>query len=390
MGHNHHHHNDISPADARYREVRNITLWGAVVNLVLSIGKIFFGFVGQSQSLIADGIHSLSDLASDGLVLIAAKHGSQDADEEHPYGHGRIETLATVALGIFLIAVAVGISVDAVHRLFEPEELLNPGFLALSIALISVAAKEALYIYTMRVAKKLNSDMLKANAWHHRSDAISTVIVVIGIIGSMAGLSYLDAIAAIGVGLMIVKIGWDLCAHSIRELIDTALDSEHVDSIKETIAGVDGVKTLHMLRTRRMGGSALVDVHLQVNPEISVSEGHQISEAVRHKLLAAHDEVSDVLVHIDPEDDELAKPCDKLPLRHIVIERLYQHWSGIAETEKIEKITLHYLDGEIHAEVCLPLAIIKSVTEAEALAAQFSAAAHETTDVTVIRIAFTR
>ena len=222
MGHSHSHSHSHAPS--RYKEVRKVTLIGSAVDLSLGVAKLIGGFIAQSQALIADGIHSLSDLATDFIVLYAAKHAHKDADAEHPYGHARFETLATVVLGVALIAVAIGIGIDAVDRLFHEERLLQPTKLALFIAVVSIIAKEIIYHYSMTIARKYRSEMLKANAWHSRTDAISSVIVVIGVLGSMAGLLYLDAIAAVGVAVMIAKIGWDLALQSLRELIDTGLE----------------------------------------------------------------------------------------------------------------------------------------------------------------------
>lgn len=367
MGHDHT-HDPVHPVDdngvalpetsQRYKDTVRVTLVGSVVDLSLGVAKIFIGFAAQSQALIADGVHSLSDLVTDVAVLYAAKHSHREADDDHPYGHGRIETVVTVGLGIALIGVAVGIMIDATHRLFNPNTLLSPGMLALAIAIVSVIAKEIIYQYTMVVARRYRSNMLKANAWHSRSDAISSVIVVIGIIGSMAGLTYLDAIAAIGVGIMITKIGWDLAWHSLKELIDTGLEIERVEEIKQSILDVDGVTTLHILRTRQMGADALVDVHIQVESHISVSEGHYISETVRSKLIKEMEEVIDVMVHIDPEDDENVPQTTKLPLRHEMLEKLEKAWSDVDEAKQIQNITLHYLQGKIEIELLLPLAIL--------------------------------
>ncbi len=365
MGHDHHHDpavddegNVLLTSSQRYKDTIRVTLIGSVVDLFLGVSKIFVGFAAQSQALIADGVHSLSDLVTDVAVLYAAKHSHQEADQDHPYGHGRIETVVTVGLGIALIGVAVGIMIDATHRLFEPNTLMSPGIWALVIAFISVISKEAIYQYTMVVARRYRSNMLKANAWHSRSDAISSIIVVVGIIGSMAGLTYLDAIAAIGVGIMISKIGWDLAWHSLKELIDTGLETDRLKEIEKSILNVDGVTTLHILRTRQIGADALVDVHIQVEPHISVSEGHYISETVRAKLIKEIEEVIDVMVHIDPEDDEIAPQNTKLPLRYEILKKINSAWAGIEEAEKVENITLHYLQGKIQIELLLPLAIL--------------------------------
>lgn len=379
----------MTESSTRYQEARKITIIGSVVDSVLAFLKIVFGIIDNSQALVADGIHSLSDLATDIMVLLAMKHGSREADEEHPYGHGRIETIATVLLGLALIAVGAGIAQDAITRLFQPERLLNPGWFALGIAVLSVISKEAIYRYTMRAAKKLNSELLKANAWHSRTDAISSIVVIVGIAGSMAGLEYLDAIAAVGVAFLVAKIGWDLSWKSVRELIDTGVDAEYANKIREAINDVTGVQALHMLRTRRMGGDVLVDVHVIVDPKVSVSEGHQIGEKVRALLTGNFAEITDVTVHVDPEDDEANAPSSHLPDRGALLKSLGERWSGFEESGKIKDVTLHYLDGRMYIEVYLPLTLVTSVEKGREISARFSALAKSTEFPEDIKVHFT-
>ena len=375
------------PMSARYREVRKVTLVGAVVDLLLGIVKILVGTTANSQALIADGVHSLSDLATDFLVLFAAKHSHREADEEHPYGHGRIETVATVILGVALALVAVGICYDALHRMRDPELLGHPGMLALLVALVSVASKEIIYQYTARAARRLRSSMLHANAWHSRSDAISSVIVVVGVAGTMFGFTYLDAIAAVAVGLMIAKIGWDLLWKSLQELIDTSLEEDKVVAIRKAILEVSGVRALHMLRTRRSGSDALVDVHILVDPGLSVSEGHMIGERVRTRLIGKMDDVSDVTVHIDPEDDELASPCTHLPLRDEIMRRLEKRWAKLGVDPGIEKVVLHYLDGKVHVEIMVH-AVDTYAGGREKLADMIRTSAHKVDDIGKVEVYF--
>jgi len=367
MSHDHHdpsiddQGNALLTSSQRYKDTIRVTLIGSVIDFILGVAKIIVGFSAQSQALIADGVHSLSDLVTDFAVLYAAKHSHQVADENHPYGHGRIETVVTVGLGVALIAIAVGIMVDATDRLFNPDSLFVPGMLAFIVAVISVLAKESIYQYTMVFARRYRSNMLKANAWHSRSDAISSVVVGIGILGSMAGLTYLDSIAAIIVGLMVAKIGWDLAVNSVKELIDTGLEKDRVAAIEKSILEVNGVGTLHILRTRQIGSDALVDVHIQVDPYLSVSEAHYISETVRCKLIDEIEEVIDVMVHIDPEDDEHLVNIAKLPLRDEILKKMKFAWKDIEASKKIEHITLHYLEGKIQIELLLPLAILHNM-----------------------------
>jgi cation diffusion facilitator family transporter len=371
----------------RYREVRKVTLIGSVVDLLLGVAKIIVGWIAHSEALVADGIHSLSDLATDFIVLYAAKHSHREADEDHPYGHGRIETLATVGLGVGLMLVSIGIAWDAVVRINEPDLLFAPGAIALVVAFISIVSKEFIYQYTMRVARRLRSNMLMANAWHSRSDAISSIVVFLGVAGAMMGYHYLDAVAAVAVAVMIAKIGLDLVLSSTRELIDTALEPELVEAIHKAITDVNGVRALHMLRTRRSGGQALVDLHLQVDPRISVSEGHQIGDTVRRKLLERFEEVTDVTVHIDPEDDEKESPCDQLPLREELIERLREQWAGLASIDSGD-ITLHYLCGKLQVDVALPLSVLEQYDDPTQLVQNIERAAKSLPEVEGVQVCF--
>jgi len=375
-----------TPQQERYIAIRNVTLIGVVGNILLTIVKIIFGIIGQSQALIADGLHSLSDLISDGMVLIAAKYSTQDADADHPYGHARFETLATVAVGVLLFLVAAGMLIDATRRLFDPSLLWQPTAVSLAIALLSILIKEALYWYTIHVAKQVRSPMLQANAWHHRSDAISSIIVLLGVAGSMAGLSGFDALAAIGVSLMIAHIAWSLGRDGIKDLVDTGLDKNQLIEIKKIIKSVDGVHMLHDLRTRKMGANALVDVHILVDPRLSVSEGHQIGEMVRSRLTNKIEEIAEVLVHIDPENDEKSQSNLNLPLRQEVIARLQQCWQCLEATHAIEQITLHYLSGKLTVDVYLPLKIVENIEQAQKLSQSFADLAAEEPDIHAINV----
>ncbi|MCG5547817.1 cation diffusion facilitator family transporter [Halorhodospira halochloris] len=340
-----------SPARAK----RKVTLIGAATNLLLGAGKIVAGYIGQSQALIVDGIHSLSDLLSDAMVLLAASYGSQEADSDHPYGHARIETAATAGVGAILLLVAAGFIYDAINRLLiDPTALLIPGWLALVVAVGSLVVKEALYHYTQAVGKRVRSDLICANAWHHRSDALSSLVVVGGIIGVFIGFPWLDAVAAIVVALMLAHIGLQFAWQSMRELVDTGLDNDEVEYIELLVARIDGVRAVHGLRTRYMGQDALVDLHVLVDPRLSVSEGHRISEAVRHRLVRDVSSVSEVLVHVDHEDPSWDDETAALPLRRRVERDLYEQWQDMAAADMIERIDLHYMEGKLEVEIHLP------------------------------------
>ncbi len=341
-------------AEQRSVTTQKVALVGAAVNALLSAVKIFVGIIGQSQSLVADGIHSASDLLSDGLVYFVSRRSHHAPDAKHPYGHGRFETMATMVLGGFLIIVAVGIVWDAFLRMFSPEKLLEPGLITLIAAAFSILANEGLFQYTFRIGREIKSNLLLANAWHHRSDAVSSLVVLVGIAGTMAGLPYLDAVAAIGVGLMIGKIGWELGWSAAQELLDLGLSDERVALIQSIIRSIDGAEDFHMLRTRSLGGHAAVDVHVRVDPRLSVSEGHMISLVIEQRLKRGLKEVEDVTVHIDAEDDESAIRTESLPLRAEVMAMLDQYWQGIPAVALRDRITLHYLNGKIEIELFFP------------------------------------
>ena len=260
---------------------------GAVLDVCLGVAKIGGGSLAHSHALVADGMHSLSDFATDMLVIYAAKHAHVEADDAHPYGHRRIETAASAGLGALLVAVGIGIVWQAIEDLLAPESLPTPTALALWIAAASVATKEAVYHYTMHFARRFRSPLLRANAWHTRSDAASSVIVIVGVAGTMAGVHYFDAVAAVLVAWMVAAIGFKLVKSGFQELIDTGLDEPRLEEIRDVILSVDGVQGLHQLRTRRMAERTLVDVHVILSePRLSLSEGHQIGETVRARLMA--------------------------------------------------------------------------------------------------------
>lgn len=354
-------------AQARDKAMRNTSVVGALVNIVLTVAKIIFGIIGQSHALIADGIHSLADVSTDVMVWFAAKYSNLPADKKHPYGHARIETAFTVALGIVLIITAVGIVLDSAQRLINPSTLLHPTPLVLWVAAFSIIANEWLYHYTMRVARKFKSSLLTANAWHHRSDAVSSIVVLIGVGGSLMGFPYLDALAALGVAFMIGKIGWDQSVSSVRELIDTGMEPKTAAALQRIIENVDGVRGVHMMRSRRMGGSYLVDVHIVVDGYLSVSEGHRIAEYVRLKLIDTHENISNALIHIDPEDDSLADLSAHLPLRREVLTDLAKVWVNDIDAFDINKATLHYLEGKVHVDLVLTCGLENTAELAERL-----------------------
>ncbi len=338
----------IKQSDKRKRRV---TIVAALINFFLSGIKIGFGIIWQSTALIADGIHSLSDLLSDAFVLIAIILGSRSADHDHPYGHRRFETLATVILGAGLLLVGGGIAWDAIEQLLNPERLKVPKYETLAIATISILSNEWLYHYTRRVAIQTRSKLLLANAWHHRSDALSSFVVLIGIAAVLYGYRSADAVAALIVSLMVAKIGLTLVLDSIKELVDTSLPDPFVNEIRTVILHTEGVHGIHLLRTRHMGEDAFVDAHIVVNPRITVSEGHRIGDQVRDDLMDRFDDITDVLVHIDAEDDEIMDKQKQPQSRRELLGIVDNYLDDLKDS--VQDIKIHYLEGVVELELVL-------------------------------------
>jgi cation diffusion facilitator family transporter len=270
-----------------------------VVNVLLSTTQIVVGVFAKSQGLIADGIHSLSDLVADFVVLVASHHAKKDADVDHPYGHQRFETAASLALGGLLLAVGIGMVWSALKKLEAPETIATAHAAALWVALAAIAAKELLFRYMLGVAKAVKSSMLVANAWHARSDAASSLVVSIGLIGNLAGYPLLDPIAALIVGFMVGKMGWSFGWNSMHDLMDRAVDDAEVQAIRQTLIDTPGVAGVHDVRTRKMGDMVVVDAHIEVDANITVEAGHNIAVAARQAVLQRH-RVLNLMTHVDP------------------------------------------------------------------------------------------
>ncbi|MCB1932981.1 MAG: cation transporter [Candidatus Accumulibacter sp.] len=353
----------------RHAMTQRCTWISVAVNVLLTAAQVVAGMVANSQALIADGMHSLSDLVCDFLVLFAAHHSKDPADERHPYGHARIETAASFALGAILAATGGAIIWSAAMKLQDPGSLPPVAPLALWTALLALVAKEGLFRYMLHVGESLRSPMLIANAWHARSDAASSLVVAVGIGGNLMGFVFADSLAAVIVGFMIVRMGVVFSWEALQELIDTGLSVEEVDSIRQVIIDTPGVGSLHELRTRRMAHRSLVDAHVCVDPRISVSEGHRIAEATRRRVLDSHPTVSDVLVHVDVEDDEDHDSTGQnMPDRGELMNFLAP---VLAALPKPQRVVLHYLRGRVEAEVYLPCDVLADPALVRAAERQF-------------------
>jgi cation diffusion facilitator family transporter len=299
--------------------------------------------------LVADAVHSLSDLATDLVALFSLRVASKPPDEDHPYGHGRYETLGTVFLGVILLGAAVGITWEASSRFGES---VVPAGITLWAAGLSIAVKEALFQITIRVGRRHESPLVVANAWHQRSDALSSIAALAGIAGARMGFPILDPAAAVVVAALIAKMAVSILAGAIREVTDTALQREMLRDLGAGIRRLPGVVNLHELRARRMGPRILVDLHVQVDASTTVSDGHQVAERVREFVFQEHGGVSEVLVHIDPEPDQDLAPADQLSRPRDEIESEVR---GIAQrvdgVRAVTHVMVHFVERRVVLQV---------------------------------------
>ena len=281
---------------------RRATLVGLAANIMLTCLKFGAGYIGRSQAMIADGVHSLSDLFTDAVVLVGLKYGRRAPDSSHPFGHARLETLASTVVGLALLGVAVEIGYTAGKNIYNHTGT-SPTWPALAAAVVSILTKEALYQYTLKVGKKIKSASVAANAWHHRSDALSSVAVLIGLTAAQLNPKWyiMDSYAALLVSVFIFKVGVDILREGVKELTDSAPRPEVIDTIMLCARSVPGVVEIHDLRVRSSGGQFQMELHVVVNGRLTVAEGHRIAKEVEHCLLNDVDDVERVIVHIDPD-----------------------------------------------------------------------------------------
>jgi cation diffusion facilitator family transporter len=341
----------MARSNEEQRQAKRSTWISVWINLFLAGAQVVIGVYARSQALIADGLHSLSDLVADGVVLFAARHSHAEADAEHPYGHARFETAASLAIGLILLATGVGMVWSAGVKLHDGQSLDAVHPLALVAALITLVAKEGLFRYMRRVGERLKSSMLIANAWHARADAASSLVVALGIGANLLGYHSMDAVAAVIVGFMIVKAGWGFSVEAFHGLTDHALDPEEIARIRQTVEAVDGLRGVHELRTRRMGDWAVIDMHVEVDAHLSVSEGHYIAEQIAAQVKAAH-RVAECTVHVDPGPVRHLARLLALPPRAPVQARAQ------AVLGQPAALRLHYLDSglEVEAELAAHVA----------------------------------
>jgi cation diffusion facilitator family transporter len=370
---------------SQVRRAGFVALW---TNLVLVVGQILIGVLAHAWSLVADAVHTLSDLATDAMVLWASQKGARPPDADHPYGHARIETLASLVLGLILIAVGTGFLWVSGWGLTQLDHAPAIGQAALYMALITLLIKESLFRYLHHVGKRTGSRLLVANAWHARSDAASSLVVAIGIGGSLLGYGFLEPLAAALVGFMIVRMGAQFAWESASELMDAGLSPKKANELRAILRETPGVRDVHSLRTRKMAQHVLCDVHIQVAPRLSVSEGHRIGEAARARVFALQPEVTEVLIHVDCEEDDddegahlpMDKPCP-LPERTDIEWRLASTL-GFSPRE----VVLHYLGGAIEVDVILEKTGLSGDTSLDELEARLLQTLREISRVRICRI----
>ena len=282
-------------------QVRRITWIGFVTNLFLAILKFVVGFLGNSKAVMADAVHSLSDMSTDLAVIFGVKYWSAPADEDHPYGHQRIETIITGIIGLSLVIVAFGIGYNSLITI-RNVNIKQPGWIALVGVVVSIVLKEGLYHWTIAIGRRTKSSALMANAWHHRSDALSSIPALIAVTAAAVhpGLAFIDPVGALVVALIILKVSWGILHPAISELADRGASQKDRKKIESIVAGIDGVQHIHAIRTRRMGVGFFADIHIMIDGEMTIWKGHQISEAIKHELIENGPEILDVLVHLEP------------------------------------------------------------------------------------------
>ncbi|MFQ6070032.1 MAG: cation diffusion facilitator family transporter [Candidatus Aminicenantales bacterium] len=290
--------------DIRLRRIRSITLWGAAINLLLMALKVAVGAAVRSSALVADGVHSLSDLLTDFVVLISSRLSHRPPDETHPFGHRKFETIACQLIALILLVASFLIIWKAGVSIYEHKTNF-PGFWVLVVAALSVFSKEALFTFTRKVARATQSSSLYANAWHHRTDALSSVAVLIGGIVSLSGWGHADHVASIVVGFMIMAVAGKLLYDGLLELTEHAADEESVQVIEKVLAEEKGVFHWHALRTRKLGHELFVDVHILVNPRLSVQESHRMSMEIEKKIKEKLKYPVNTLIHIEPHVEEM-------------------------------------------------------------------------------------
>lgn len=362
----------MNARDLSEKHALKVTLLGLAANLILALAKGFIGIIANSSALIADAGHSVSDLLSDGITLWAVRMSGIPKDKNHPYGHGKFETVGTFIIAFLLLFTGIGVVGHVFNRM---DATVVPGTIALWMAGIAIIVKEALFHVTRMVGRRTGSRVLMANAWHHRSDAISSVAALLGIAGAQLGIPLMDPIAGMLVAGLIIKTGIDIGYESIRELTDETVEEDVISELGKIMSGIEGVDHYHEMRARRMGPHLLVDLHIQVDSMMSISAAHQVAERVRLEILEKLPAVNEVLVHVDAEDDHVGDEGSEL-LQDIVLMRpqgeiendVKKVLAEIPEIQGITHIYCHYLNQKLTVQVNILLDAEMRIRDAQKIA----------------------
>ena len=362
----------MNARDLSEKHALKVTLLGLAANLILALAKGFIGIIANSSALIADAGHSVSDLLSDGITLWAVRMSGIPKDKNHPYGHGKFETVGTFIISLLLLFTGIGVAGHVFNRM---DATVVPGTIALWMAGIAIIVKEALFHVTRMVGRRTGSRVLMANAWHHRSDAISSVAALLGIAGAQLGIPLMDPIAGMLVAGLIIKTGIDIGYESIRELTDETVEEDVISELGKIMSGIEGVDHYHEMRARRMGPHLLVDLHIQVDSMMSISAAHQVAERVRLEILEKLPAVNEVLVHVDAEDDHVGDEGSEL-LQDIMLMRpqseiendVKKMLAEIPEIQGITHIYCHYLNQKLTVQVNILLDAEMRIRDAQKIA----------------------
>jgi cation diffusion facilitator family transporter len=354
------------------KQAKKVTWLGFAANLILALAKGFIGIIANSSALIADAGHSVSDLFSDGITLWAVRMSGIPKDENHPYGHGKFETVGTFLIALLLLFTGVGVAWHVFNKMDAPEV---PETIALWMAGIAIIVKEALFHVTRMVGRRSGSRILLANAWHHRSDAISSVAALVGIAGAQWGVPLMDPIAGMLVAGLIIKTGIDIGYESIRELTDENVEEEVISELNKIMSGIEGVDHYHEMRARRMGPHLLVDLHIEVDSMMSISAAHQVAERVRLGILEKLPAVNEVLVHVDAEDDFFGEEGSELSQKIVLMRPQSEIENDVtkklAEIHEIQGIThiyCHFLNQKLTVQVNILLDADMRISDAQKIA----------------------
>lgn len=284
------------------QKIRQITLAGLVANVLLSFVKLFIGMYGNSQAVVADALHSFSDTSSDLVILLGVKYWTAPADDCHPFGHQKLESFVTIAIALILLGVAAGIGYNAIISMMTPASAPALSWVVFTAPLLSFAVKEVLFRVTYKVGVETFSSSVKANAWHHRTDALSSLPVLAAVTATLINpkLAFLDQVGAIVVSIFIIKVGLDILMSAIRELMDAGMSEKEIEGVRKQIFQIPGVRGVHKIRSRAMAGSFYIDLHLEVDGDLTVARGHHISEQVKQDLIRKNSRIIDVMVHLEP------------------------------------------------------------------------------------------